>query len=523
MELIKTVLKTPIKKVEEAQVIEIFSSAKNDATQIFSAPITCFEIPQIIKEVYQKKNLQHIRYTMEKYGQETPINVVDKGSSLNIVDGVSRYLVALELGIPSMKYICKNIDEDKLIESRLLFNQRTNRGFIELCLHADYFLTTIGKSQGKKRETLGFNDLENDKEFGLAGKDRFELTCALLNLPFKASTLRCLMEIFWVEYPKPPRERLGLFELLDENKISISKAHKLIKSKKLPENQEKLPSIVRGQDDEIWFRLYNKSSLKMDEIPNDSVRLCVNSHPYFQLRKYRNQDEIAHGQEKTSQGYVINFIKHCREVKLKLQPGGVLVTVIGETYRNGYQGICTKVETALENDGWIILDQNVWQKTNPKFTPHPNRFINAHEKIIVAQKPGGDVTYKDVKRESSTKKFQVKKSKGDTYYLATPETCITNVITTSVHNTKELTQIDEDFTHDAPCPESIYEDFIEAYSNEGDTVLDNFLGSGTAAIALAMGRNLIGYDIDQKSIAFAEKRCQQKLSEYQNKQIQLAA
>ena len=126
-------------------------------------------------------------------------------------------------------------------------------------------------------------------------------------------------------------------------------------------------------------------------------------------------------------------------------------------------------------------------------------------------------------RKSSTEGFKVKPTSSGGHYLATPQSCITNVFTTSVHNTKELKVVDQDFQHDAPCPEKIYEIFIEAYSRPGETILDGFIGSGTAAIGLAIGRNVIGYDVDPVSIEFTKKRCEDFLKKSEQKLLSMAA
>ena len=165
-----------------------------------------------------------------------------------------------------------------------------------------------------------------------------------------------------------------------------------------------------------------------------------------------------------------------------------------------------KLRQLLADDGWSIIDVNIWVKKNPKYTPHNSRFLNAYERIIVACKPGAEPYFQEVMRSSSTKGFKAKKTKSGGYYVATPESSITNVFTTAVQNPKELRVVRNDFQHDAPCREDIYAPFIEAYSKRGDTVLDCFVGSGTVGIALTMGRNVIGYDIDHESIEFCEER-----------------
>ncbi len=68
--------------------------------------------------------------------------------------------------------------------------------------------------------------------------------------------------------------------------------------------------------------------------------------------------------------------------------------------------------------------------------------------------------------------------------------------------------------HPAPFPEQLANDHIISWSNEGDTVLDCFMGSGTTGkMALLNSRNFIGieldpayFDIAQKRIAEAQRR-----------------
>jgi DNA modification methylase len=47
----------------------------------------------------------------------------------------------------------------------------------------------------------------------------------------------------------------------------------------------------------------------------------------------------------------------------------------------------------------------------------------------------------------------------------------------------------------------------------GDTVVDNFVGGGSVGVALKLGRNVIGYDVDPVSIEFARKRFERILGE----------
>ena len=61
--------------------------------------------------------------------------------------------------------------------------------------------------------------------------------------------------------------------------------------------------------------------------------------------------------------------------------------------------------------------------------------------------------------------------------------------------------------HPTQKPVSICEYFIKTYSNEGDTVLDNCMGSGTTGVACVnTNRNFIGMEKDDKYFEIAKQR-----------------
>jgi len=61
--------------------------------------------------------------------------------------------------------------------------------------------------------------------------------------------------------------------------------------------------------------------------------------------------------------------------------------------------------------------------------------------------------------------------------------------------------------HPAVYPEYIIKEFIKLLTNEGDIVLDPFVGSGTTAIAAKkLGRHFIGIDISEKYCKYAMDR-----------------
>ena len=63
--------------------------------------------------------------------------------------------------------------------------------------------------------------------------------------------------------------------------------------------------------------------------------------------------------------------------------------------------------------------------------------------------------------------------------------------------------------HPAQYPEKLIERIIKAVTNEGDIVLDPFMGSGTSAVvAKQLKRNFVGYEINKEYIDITKKRLQ---------------
>jgi len=62
-------------------------------------------------------------------------------------------------------------------------------------------------------------------------------------------------------------------------------------------------------------------------------------------------------------------------------------------------------------------------------------------------------------------------------------------------------------THPTQKPVPLLEYLIKTYTNEGDTVLDNTMGSGTTGVAAVnLNRNFIGIELDKDYFAICEKR-----------------
>lgn len=75
--------------------------------------------------------------------------------------------------------------------------------------------------------------------------------------------------------------------------------------------------------------------------------------------------------------------------------------------------------------------------------------------------------------------------------------------------------------HPAQFPVMLVERMLKASSNPGDVILDPFMGSGsTAECALRNGRYVIGFELEEKYIGYAEQRITNFLSEKEISEVQ---
>src|SRR5690606_11582233 len=70
-----------------------------------------------------------------------------------------------------------------------------------------------------------------------------------------------------------------------------------------------------------------------------------------------------------------------------------------------------------------------------------------------------------------------------------------------------IQQVREKGGHPTQKPVALFEYLIRTYTNEGEIVLDNCMGSGTAAVAaINTNRNFIGFEIEPEYVEIANKR-----------------
>ena len=153
----------------------------------------------------------------------------------------------------------------------------------------------------------------------------------------------------------------------------------------------------------------------------------------------------------------------------KVRKGGSVV--IFNDYKN--IGLMTDV---LQANGFIVKELLIWKKPNPMPRNRDRLYVTSIEVALWAVK-GKGWTFNRQKK---------------TYENAIFESA-------SVGYRKRI--------HPTQKPEKIIKEILAIHSNEGDIILDCFMGSGTTALAaLDMNRYYIGMEIDEEYCKVARQR-----------------
>ena len=173
-----------------------------------------------------------------------------------------------------------------------------------------------------------------------------------------------------------------------------------------------------------------------------------------------------------------------KEAKRILKPNGS-IWVIG-SYHNIF-----RVGTALQDNGYWILNDIVWRKANPMPNFKGTRFTNAHETLIWASMG-----------EKSRYTFNYRAMKTLNDELQMRSDWLIPICGGQERLKKGGTKV-----HPTQKPEALLYRILLACSNPGDVILDPFFGTGTTgAVAKRLGRHFIGIEREDDYIAAANER-----------------
>ena len=268
-------------------------------------------------------------------------------------------------------------------------------------------------------------------------------------------------------------------------------------------------------------------------------RMCVTSPPYYGLRNYGDEENQI-GQEQTPEEFIDNLVKVFRSVRDVLTDDGTLWLNIGDSYYNyrpgkgqalnkqsvsntkqdlpdecprrgnkleGLKekdliGIPWMLAFALRADGWYLRQDIIWHKPNPMPESVKDRCTKSHEYIFLLSKSKYYYYNNDAIKEPAKDWGTRDRTKGKYHNKGTglqPHSGLSKSYPKkNKRSVWSVTNKPYKGAHFACYPPDLIEPCILAGSEEGDIILDPFMGSGTTAmVAKKNSRAYIGCELHE--------------------------
>jgi site-specific DNA-methyltransferase (cytosine-N4-specific) len=243
-------------------------------------------------------------------------------------------------------------------------------------------------------------------------------------------------------------------------------------------------------------------------INSETVNCIVTSPPYWGLRDYNTQDQI--GLEESLPQFINNLRTVFKEARRVLAKDGTLWLNIGDGFTSGNRGwrapdrknparaMSTRPDTpeglkpkdllgipwrlalALQDDGWYMRADIIWNKPNAMPESVKDRPTRSHEYLFMF-------------------------TKSEKYYYDR-----TAVLESNGRNCRSVWNINtQGFSgaHFATFPTKLVEPCIKASTRPGDFILDPFFGSGTVGVvANELNRKYIGIELNPDYVQIATNR-----------------
>ncbi len=246
----------------------------------------------------------------------------------------------------------------------------------------------------------------------------------------------------------------------------------------------------------------------LSELPANTFQTCITSPPYWSLRNYNIAGQI--GLEASVDLYIAALVEVFEQVRRVLKDDGIFWLNIGDSYTSGGRtwrapdkknpsramsirpptpdglkpkdlvGIPWRLAFALQQAGWFLRTDIIWNKPNCQPESVKDRPTRSHEYLFLLTK-------------SERYFYESKAVRGPNQR---------NLRTVWDVNTRPGPE-----TNFATFPVDLVKPCILLGSRIGDLVLDPFIGSGTTGvIANRLGRRFIGIELNPEYVEIAERR-----------------
>jgi len=278
-------------------------------------------------------------------------------------------------------------------------------------------------------------------------------------------------------------------------------------------------NIVKPTYEEITSRdtleidkiIHGDALTVLKELPDACFDLIFTSPPYADNRKRTYKGvPIKH--------YVEWFLPISYELKRVLKPKGSFILNIKERAVDGErQTYVLELILAMKKQGWLWIEEYMWHKKNCYPGKWPNRFRDAWERCLHFTKqkqfkmfqdsvvvPMGNWAERRLMKLSERDRVRDESGVGSgfgknvSHWLGKKYVYPTNVLHLSTECSNR--------GHSASFPISLPRWFIKLFTQEGDLVLDPFIGAGTTALAcIKLNRHYVGIEMMEQYYNLADQ------------------
>ena len=252
----------------------------------------------------------------------------------------------------------------------------------------------------------------------------------------------------------------------------------------------------------------------LDLLPDRSIRTVVTSPPYWSLRDYEMKDQI--GRDDALGDYIKSIVVTFDKLRRVLSDDGTVWLNVGDSYTSGNRryrapdrknraramsvrpvtpeglkpkdliGVPWRLAFALQDAGWWVRSEVIWNKPNAHPESVRDRPTKAHETVFLL-------------------------SKSENYYYDTDAVRGPNgrrLRTVWDVNTEPRRRSDSGVDdHPAVMPMTLANQCVSITSESGDIVLDPYAGSGTTLLAARnLNRRWVGIELNPSFVDLIEHR-----------------
>lgn len=203
----------------------------------------------------------------------------------------------------------------------------------------------------------------------------------------------------------------------------------------------------------------------LPEVPDKSIDLMFADPPY---------NVIGLDAEVLSEIFMTWLNEWTKEIKRVLKPSGTLVFC-------GRPPMLNWITVKLLEEYFVLSDWITWHKLD-SITHTQTKFSRNYEIFAIFNRPFVERKFNYISIESKTKNYNKTRNMGSVW-----------------EHPKISSHHKEGTNHPTQKPEKFIDILIRTFTDEGDCVLDTFLGSGVVLkTCMKLNRNCVGFDISDK-------------------------